>query len=1154
MSPCFYKTLFPHIAVGLKAARRIVLWSSVAALSALWASPVSAQEEPEVEDVVWTGTEDNDFGNPTNWEPQRVPGFYDRAVFTEEATITIPDGSGITVAGLLFDSPDPVVIDGLSEDNLLGVNFRGEVVVLQGDHTITGSQPGGTSGGLRLVGIFERVFDMAEGTSLTLDVRVRHNGTGLDGDPLLGGEFASGETGINRLFLKRGGGTLVMTKDNGGSSSWNNTDNFFTVEEGVLRMTHRRATGFGGNNFRVVPGGTLEVSSGFQLSSGILSLGGPGVDGTGALRATGSGEVTDSGDRGISAVLNADTSIGADEGAALSFLRSIAEKDGRHQLTKVGEGTVRFDPEYGNTYTGGTVVAEGRAVAVTANALGAGPVSVQGGSLRLDAEPDLGVSGLDDFYGLVWYPSEGDATTSTLRIHRGFDGEELASTEWEGLFPDAASEGRDGLGDTYQLEAGGVYDDEGGLTLSFTLTDADGTSGSVSVELEESITGDLFGIGGVLESTDAREFDFLDFSVSLGDEPDAAESFPEVSPSFEAPFTLDFGTGSGQENGDNLFFQRAEDFEIQSDSLRYLATSGSLAPASARAAVSNYHAGQDFTIEADMILRTLEWPGENRVGIAVLGSAGEPNRIVLEGGELELGEGVRYAGVRAKSSIGAGTTAEFLDGTAEFDGTVIATDWSAGGGEASNILDLSILSPFDFLDPVAPALPVSGWLLEGDFSDAFDENEGTASGSPTFSNDVPEALEGGQSLVLDEGDYVDFGLPDNLRFTESFSASAWVKTTQDESNRYVLGNYNTSGGNRAWAMIINNGEFRVNLSTDGSFDTASTGIHHTSFDVNNGEWHHLAFTWDAGDLRLYVNGLEVTGADLVVSRSINFTTIVDPQDSSIVVGRRNKGGVSGSQLVGSVGQPALWDHALDADEIAWLSRNSLSGLQDNGGGEEPDDGFAPFVLSIEHASGLSTEAMEDLNVYFRENASSEFAPLGTDRVGLDAPWSESYRTVGQYGVDPSTGTVWVVTDRNLGGFVANTSAEVEVGDGYDAWADEEGIPAGERDPALDRFGRGIPNLVAYVTGISSSDPAEPLINAFLDNGLMRFQLPVRPEVEDADFFVSISTDLVEWNEVPEVDWESSSLDDGRLLMDGTLPVDPDAEGRRFFRIEFRLND
>ncbi len=1153
MNPSLRTNTCRAIAPGTPALRRNLICSLLAVVLLAWVAPAWAQdEEPEIEDVVWTGAVDNDFGNPGNWEPERVPGFYDRAVFNQEATATIPGGSGITVAGLLFDTPDPVVIDGITEDNLLGVNFRGEVVVLQGEHTITGSQPGGTSGGLRLVGVFERVFDIADETSLTLDVRIRHNGTDLDGDPLLGGDFASGETGTNRRYIKRGGGTLVMTKDNGGSNSWNNTNNFFTVEEGVFRMTHQRATGLGGNNFRVVPGGTLEVSSGFQLAGGILSLGGHGADGGGALRATGSGTVTDSGDRGISVLLNADAAIRVDDGVGLNFLRSISEEDGRHQLIKTGEGSLHLDPEFGSTYTGGTVIAEGRAVAVTPEALGLGPVSVQGGVLRLDAEPDLGVSGLDDFYGLVWYPSEGDATTSSLRIHRGFDGEELASVEWDGLFPDAGSEGQDGLGDTYNLEASGTYDSEGALTLNFTLTDADGTSGTVSAVVEDPVTGNLFGIGGALESEYEREFDFLDLSLSLGAVPDPADGFPDTDPSFDAPFTLDFGTGSGQENGDNLLFQRAGDFQIQSDSLRYVATADALVPGSARAAVANYHVGQDFTIEADMILETLAWPGQNRVGFAVLGSAGEPNRIVLEGGDLELASGGRYAGVRARSSVGVGTTAEFLEGTAKDAATVIAADWSAGGGEASDILNLSILSPFDFLDPVAPSLPVSGWLFEGDFADAFDQNDGTASGSPSFSSDVPEALTGGESLVLDEGDYVDFGLPDNLRFTETFSASAWVKTSQDESNRYVLSNYNTDGNNRAWAMIINNGEFRVNISTDGTFDGASTGIYHTSYDVNNGEWRHLAFTWNAGDLRLYVDGLEVTGADLVVSRSIDFTTIVDPQDSSIGVGRRNKGGVASSQLVGSVAQPAIWDHALDANEIAWLSRNSLTALQDGGG--EPDPGFAPFVLSIEHALGLSAEAMEDLNVYFREDGGSEFTPLGTDRVGLDEPWSGDYQTVGQYGIDAENGTVWVVTNENVGAFVANTSAEIEVGDGYDAWADEEGIPAGERDPALDRFGRGIPNLVSYVTGISSSDPQEPLIHAFLDDGVMRFQLPARTGVDDAEFYVVVSDDLVEWTEASEVVWESSSLDDGRLLMDGTLPVEPGLEGRRFFRLEFRLID
>jgi hypothetical protein len=51
-----------------------------------------------------------------------------------------------------------------------------------------------------------------------------------------------------------------------------------------------------------------------------------------------------------------------------------------------------------------------------------------------------------------------------------------------------------------------------------------------------------------------------------------------------------------------------------------------------------------------------------------------------------------------------------------------------------------------------------------------------------------------------------------------------------------------------------------------------------------------------------------------------------------------------------------------------------------------------------------------LNIHSRSEG-SEFAALGTDFVGTVA-WSGAFTTPGQYGVDLTAGTVWVVTDTN----------------------------------------------------------------------------------------------------------------------------------------------
>ncbi len=65
-----------------------------------------------------------------------------------------------------------------------------------------------------------------------------------------------------------------------------------------------------------------------------------------------------------------------------------------------------------------------------------------------------------------------------------------------------------------------------------------------------------------------------------------------------------------------------------------------------------------------------------------------------------------------------------------------------------------------------------------------------------------------------------------------------------------------------------------------------------------------------------------------------------------------------------------------------------------------------YVLSMEYSGSFG-----DMNIWYRDTVNDPFVPLGTTSLGQQA-WSSSFTTPGQYGVDPSTSTVWVVTDHN----------------------------------------------------------------------------------------------------------------------------------------------
>jgi autotransporter-associated beta strand protein len=71
-----------------------------------------------------------------------------------------------------------------------------------------------------------------------------------------------------------------------------------------------------------------------------------------------------------------------------------------------------------------------------------------------------------------------------------------------------------------------------------------------------------------------------------------------------------------------------------------------------------------------------------------------------------------------------------------------------------------------------------------------------------------------------------------------------------------------------------------------------------------------------------------------------------------------------------------------------------------------------FVLSMSYDNSTPGGLLESLNIFRRPGTSGPFAPVGTTFTGVGVPWTSAFTTVGQYGVDTASQTVWVVSDQN----------------------------------------------------------------------------------------------------------------------------------------------
>lgn len=147
------------------------------------------------------------------------------------------------------------------------------------------------------------------------------------------------------------------------------------------------------------------------------------------------------------------------------------------------------------------------------------------------------------------------------------------------------------------------------------------------------------------------------------------------------------------------------------------------------------------------------------------------------------------------------------------------------------------------------------------WTDRAGNKNGTLTNSPTFTSD------NGGSISFDgTNDYIDLGDADTLGYnTSTLTLEAWVKEQGSNSDAYatILGTrYGKNISLCKWnttdhlGVLKNDSQGNVNLET--------TAV---AFD---GEWHHVACTYNEGQVKQYVDGSLVdTDGSFASGRTIN---------------------------------------------------------------------------------------------------------------------------------------------------------------------------------------------------------------------------------------------------------------------------------------------
>ena len=247
-----------------------------------------------------------------------------------------------------------------------------------------------------------------------------------------------------------------------------------------------------------------------------------------------------------------------------------------------------------------------------------------------------------------------------------------------------------------------------------------------------------------------------------------------------------------------------------------------------------------------------------------------------------------------------------------------------------------------YVDTVAAQTPTFYWRFNeasgSTTTTALVDNHATASGGGTIGVDVALNQSGAPALTPSGGfdgfepgnTWFNFqatgtdpsgfigalSSPLGIQSSTIGSASNWIKTTTG-----ATGTGSTSFGNlyridagatgALYSFIDGDGKFGLRIS-NGSGETTVLADVRTTGAYDDGEWHHVAVTWNesAGQAILYVDGGTLAGGETVIGTFANGTDFTS-------TGRHQfgKGTNNASRYQGFADELAIWDRALSATEV-----------------------------------------------------------------------------------------------------------------------------------------------------------------------------------------------------------------------------------------------
>ena len=170
---------------------------------------------------------------------------------------------------------------------------------------------------------------------------------------------------------------------------------------------------------------------------------------------------------------------------------------------------------------------------------------------------------------------------------------------------------------------------------------------------------------------------------------------------------------------------------------------------------------------------------------------------------------------------------------------------------------------------------------------------------------VPGRL--GIALLFPGGGYVNCDNRSIYNVTDALSVAAWVNISMVPADWTGI----VTKGDDAWRLSTSYSTTQMHFAVAGGPDYwAING----KTQLNLGQWHHVAGTYDGNEIRLYVDGTEDAPAT-------SYTGGATTNKHAVWIGGNSDR--PGREFLGMIDEVGLWDRALIVEEIQWLAANQV---------------------------------------------------------------------------------------------------------------------------------------------------------------------------------------------------------------------------------------